>query len=186
MEQSATYSAEANKTMTGVPPSTRVWSYLIDVISLYLIHSAASFALVLIFIGKVNISEFETRFDLTLLFFNIIYYTFSEGLFGASMGKFFLGMRVVDLDGNLCSVWAAFIRGIFRFIDGLFFGVVALLNMKPPLQQRLGDKIAKTVVVKLNEHTSNLRRAVWIFWLIQIGYFCFAVIGLYFRFAYLP
>jgi uncharacterized RDD family membrane protein YckC len=156
------------------------------VVSLYLIHSAASFVLVLIFIGKVNFSEFETRFDLTFLFFSIIYYTLSEGLFGASIGKFFLGLRVVDLDGNLCSTWAAFVRGVFRIIDGLFFGVVALLNMKPPLQQRLGDKIAKTVVVKLGEHTLNLHRAVWIFWLIQIGYFCFAVIGLYFRYAYLP
>ncbi len=186
MEQSLTGNIATNKVMIGVSPATRFWAWLIDVVSLYLVNSAAGLLLVFLFVGHVNLSETEIRIEWILLFFNFAYYTLSEGLFGASIGKLILGLRVVDLNGNPCSIWAAFVRAVFRFIETLFFGIIALINMQPPLQQRLGDKVAKTVVVKPNGQFPIVRRPVWTFWVIQIGYFFFVMIGLYFRYAFLP
>ena len=89
------------------------------------------------------------------------------------------------IDGTPCTVWAAFIRGLIRYLDGVFIGIIAFLNMKPPLQQRLGDKIAKTVVVNSNQVDVNSRRSVWILWLIQIAYFFIAVVGFLIKYALL-
>lgn len=78
----------------------------------------------------------------------VIYYTLFEGLFGASPGKLITGLRVVQEDGSPCGLKPAFKRGIWRYIDGLFFGIVAYSSMKKtPLNQRNGDTSAKTVVV---------------------------------------
>jgi uncharacterized RDD family membrane protein YckC len=67
------------------------------------------------------------------------------------VGKLILGMRVVKEDGTPCGLGAAFHRGIWRFIDAIILGAIAYSNMKPPLQQRLGDKKAHTLVVAKND-----------------------------------
>lgn len=84
-------------------------------------------------------------------FLVVIYFTIFEGLYGATPGKLILGMRVVKEDGSQCNLGAAFHRGLWRFIDALFFGFIAYVNMEKPLRQRLGDKKACTLVVSKND-----------------------------------
>jgi hypothetical protein len=74
-----------------------------------------------------------------------------EGLFGATAGKLILGMRVIQDDGSPCNFGSAFYRGLWRYIDALFFGLVAYTTMNAPQQKRLGDKRAHTMVVSRNE-----------------------------------
>ncbi|WP_371380834.1 RDD family protein [Sporomusa aerivorans] len=77
------------------------------------------------------------------------YYTYFEGNNGATPGKMLFGLKVVNTDGTACDVRAAAIRTACRIIDGLFAYLVgAILIWISDRNQRLGDKIAGTLVVK--------------------------------------
>jgi uncharacterized RDD family membrane protein YckC len=77
------------------------------------------------------------------------YFVVLEGKFGATFGKMALGLRVVREDGSALDWTAAVIRNLLRIVDGLFVYLVgAILIWTSPLKQRLGDRLAKTVVVR--------------------------------------
>jgi uncharacterized RDD family membrane protein YckC len=108
--------------------------------------------LLIIFTGDVPSVANESTIsvlDFVLGFFNFaLYFTLFEWLFGASLGKLIMGLRVVKEDGAPCGPGGAIVRALFRYIDGLIFGLIAHNSMKKtPLNQRLGDHSAKTVVV---------------------------------------
>jgi uncharacterized RDD family membrane protein YckC len=109
----------------------------------------------------------EARLDMITMPLNlalyVTYFTAFEWLGGASPGKLILGMRVVKEDSTACDFPAALLRALMRFIDGLFFGVVAAVTMKPPFYQRLGDSAAKTIVVKATSHLVKQPRPGWMF-----------------------
>ena len=76
------------------------------------------------------------------------YYTYFEGRTGATLGKRIFGMRVVQLDGSPITWRQAVIRNGVRFIDAIgFYLVGGLLAKSSPTRQRLGDRVAGTVVV---------------------------------------
>lgn len=76
----------------------------------------------------------------------ILYATVMEALFGATIGKLATGLRVVRTDGTKLDVPSALIRNTMRVIDVLLLG--AILVWTSPMKQRLGDRIARTVVVE--------------------------------------
>lgn len=79
----------------------------------------------------------------------VIYHSICEGMHGAALGKFIFKLHVLQEDGSSVSTGAGFIRSIAFYVDGLFFGIVAIASMQSSeLKQRLGDKWAKTVVVQ--------------------------------------
>lgn len=81
----------------------------------------------------------------------LIYYMSLEALFGATVGKWMLGLRVTDTEGRQPSFKQILVRNVVRIVDGLpvmgylLGGVVALLS---PRRQRLGDHLAHTVVIR--------------------------------------
>lgn len=86
-----------------------------------------------------------------------VYHTICEGMHGATLGKLIFKIHVLNEDGSPASMGSAFIRSLAFYIDGLLFGIVAAASMRSSeLQQRLGDKWAKTVVVErsaLNQYS---------------------------------
>jgi uncharacterized RDD family membrane protein YckC len=94
---------------------------------------------------------------------SVAYFTIFEWLAGATVGKLILGMRVVKASGAPCTLGAAIVRGLLRIIDALFFTLPAVLSMKAPLYQRLGDKAARTVVVKARGTRFVETRPWWMF-----------------------
>ena len=87
-----------------------------------------------------------------VLFF--VYYVVCEGLFGRTLGKRILGLRVVGEDGSPIFLGAAFLRNLLRIVDGLFFYLVAAISVwSSPTRQRLGDRAAHTYVVVDNGST---------------------------------
>jgi uncharacterized RDD family membrane protein YckC len=78
----------------------------------------------------------------------ILYSAICDGLFGATAGKYLLGMVVLsEEDGGRCTYVQAIARSFAFVIDSFFFGIVAYLSMKDsPKDQRHGDKWAGTVV----------------------------------------
>lgn len=76
------------------------------------------------------------------------YFIVLEATLGATLGKLALGLRVVKTDGTALTWSGALIRNLLRLVDGLFGCLVgAILMWTSPLNQRLGDRVAKTVVV---------------------------------------
>jgi uncharacterized RDD family membrane protein YckC len=86
---------------------------------------------------------------LFLVFIGLCYYVLAEGLYGQTVGKRIVGIRVVDEDGGHVGFGAAVVRNLLRLVDGLFFYLVgALFAFTSPRGQRLGDRAAHTVVVR--------------------------------------
>jgi len=79
----------------------------------------------------------------------IAYFIVMEATRGATLGKMALGLRVVKMDGSPISWTESVIRNLLRIIDGLFVYLVgAILVWTSPLKQRLGDRVAHTVVIR--------------------------------------
>ncbi len=80
----------------------------------------------------------------------IAYYTYLEGTRGQTIGKMAMKIMVVKEDGSQIDMGTAFIRNILRIIDGLILYLVgAILIWTSHKKQRLGDRAAKTVVIKI-------------------------------------
>lgn len=80
----------------------------------------------------------------------IIYFTLLEGFFGATPGKMLLGMRVVQLDGSRITWREAIVRNLLRPIDEIVIYLVGAISFwTSPRKQRLGDRAADTVVVRV-------------------------------------
>jgi uncharacterized RDD family membrane protein YckC len=79
----------------------------------------------------------------------LLYFIVLEATQGATLGKMALGLKVTRTDGLAISWGEAIIRNLLRIIDGLFVYLVgAIFVWTSPLKQRLGDRVAKTVVVR--------------------------------------
>jgi uncharacterized RDD family membrane protein YckC len=86
-----------------------------------------------------------------LLYFVIYigYFALLEGSRGQTIGKMITKIKVVGEDGKPIDMNQALIRNLLRIIDGLFAYLIgAILIWRSDKKQRLGDSIAKTVVVK--------------------------------------
>jgi uncharacterized RDD family membrane protein YckC len=97
--------------------------------------------------------------------FSFAYYFILEGLLGKTLGKAMLGLRVVDKDGDQCSFERSFKRNVLRFIDWLplfyILGVVTILSSAE--RQRVGDRIAGTIVCQAPEKDINPPPAPFLF-----------------------
>jgi len=77
------------------------------------------------------------------------YYIVMEAMLGATVGKMACGLKVVKTDTGTMDWNASVVRNVLRIIDGLFVYLVgAILVWTSPQRQRLGDRVAHTVVVK--------------------------------------
>lgn len=76
-----------------------------------------------------------------------IHVTVAELIFARSLGKWILGLRVVDLTGRRPGFVALLTRNLFR-IPELIAIVVLVFMFVSPDRQRIGDILARTVVVQ--------------------------------------
>ena len=119
----------------------------------------------LTFLHNTTIGNYIVGFIQTIIYFAVF-----EWLYGRTLGKVIFGYRVVSVDGGLISIKQAFIRSVFRLIDGLFFGLVAYSAMKPPQYQRMGDQKAGTLVVAANDSAVKETSAWWKFFAALVVY----------------
>jgi uncharacterized RDD family membrane protein YckC len=79
----------------------------------------------------------------------IAYFPYMEATQGATFGKKVLGLRVVREDGGPIGWGEAIIRFLLRIVDSFFFYLVGLICiLVTEKQQRVGDLVAKTIVIK--------------------------------------
>lgn len=76
-----------------------------------------------------------------------LYYWLSEGLFGATLGKAMLGLRIQSKDRPACALRPSLTRNLLRLIDALGVYLVGfLIAILSKHRQRLGDHAAGTIV----------------------------------------
>lgn len=104
----------------------------------------------------------------TLVYLAIVtfaYYFLLEWLFASTVGKSLLRLRVVGNDGDACSLSASFKRNLLRFLDWLplfyIIGAIAILTSRD--RQRIGDRVAATIVTKALEKDINPPSAPFLF-----------------------
>ena len=94
----------------------------------------------------------------------------SEGLHGSTIGKWLCRITVISEDGGPADLVAALKREMAFYVDSFFFGLVAIHSMKgSPRRQRIGDKWADTMVVKLADVPPSARRSGWRFVVVALA-----------------
>jgi uncharacterized RDD family membrane protein YckC len=75
-------------------------------------------------------------------------YVLLQGLTGATVGKFVVGIRVIDHQGDLAGVGRSFLRWLLLVVDYVvcfLIGLISVLVTRP--HRRVGDMVASTDVV---------------------------------------
>lgn len=76
------------------------------------------------------------------------YHTLLEWLFGKTIGKYLVSIKVIADDGSPLTFRSSLVRNVVRLIDFLpsFYpiGIIVLLGSDHP--KRLGDRVAEMVV----------------------------------------
>jgi uncharacterized RDD family membrane protein YckC len=127
----------------------RVLAWIIDAIIIAVITFAVTSALgdgsdiLGPFIGGAGILSFA-------------YFIYFEAEYGQTLGKKVMNIVVVKEDGSDCDWMASVVRNVARIIDGFAFylvGVIVIVLTDD--NQRLGDIVADTVVVKVAPTTDE-------------------------------
>ena len=78
-----------------------------------------------------------------------LYYISMEATLGATIGKLMVGIRVVSLEGSSIGWSSSVIRNALRLVDGVVFYLIGIIFVLTSAErQRLGDRVASTVVVR--------------------------------------
>lgn len=124
----------------------RIVAFVIDVVF------AVLFFLVLLFVVNVGkLPDWMLSFVMLFVFvgYDIIFETFNNGM---SPGKSLLRIKVIKLNGEGLSAYDAFVRWSFKLIDVYFCAgsLASLFVISSEKNQRLGDYLASTAVIKIN------------------------------------
>jgi uncharacterized RDD family membrane protein YckC len=93
-----------------------------------------------------------------LTFVWLVYYFGLEALFGATVGKGLVRLRVTDCEGRRPSLRQVVVRNAVRIVDALPIGYLlgGSAAMLLPWRQRLGDRLANTIVLPREAITEPL------------------------------
>ena len=126
----------------------RILAWLIDFIFL----ASALFILGLIIAAIFPSTVEETLYYIILIPLGLTYHLMSEVFFnGISLGKLAMGLRVVKINNEPVSINDYVLRWAFRVVDIVSsLGLVAGITISSsPKNQRIGDYLADTTVVKI-------------------------------------
>ncbi|MEZ4843572.1 MAG: RDD family protein [Bacteroidia bacterium] len=133
--------------------SERIIAFFVDFIVMIILYY---FVVVIIFYRLIEIEGdgYDTKFRVWIMIFYLILSLYSllfeTVMGGKSPGKAVLGIKVVKADGGQPSFIDYFRRWVLRWIDIWgSLGMVAVGSIQTSnISQRIGDKLADTIVVK--------------------------------------
>lgn len=152
----------------------RIASFLIDhFVMTLLMVSIVFIALGPNFLDENNPSKMMTTMLLAMIPGFVLYFA-KDSLKGISVGKWIMGIMVRDENNpnEIPSFGRLLLRNVFIIIWPIEFIVLAANDQK----KRLGDKVAKTVVLK---NTSKPRKRIRIAALIGVGVIFFVFVSLF-------
>lgn len=99
---------------------------------------------------KYNLEAIERPYFMAVVLILPFYFIYFEYKYGQTLGKKIIGIKVYMENGKSCTLKASIIRNILRVVDTMFGGWLTLIMLyKTRKKQRLGDILARTVVVKI-------------------------------------
>lgn len=123
----------------------RAVAVIIDIILIGVVTSAIA--------GLLGRSRVATLGGLFALLISFGYYIYLEGNYGQTIGKMALGIVVVTDGGEPIDYREAAIRTVLRIVDALpvlyLIGIIVIFLTDR--NQRLGDLVADTVVVRVSD-----------------------------------
>ena len=132
-----------------------------DIVNKRVPSTMIDFAVVLIIFYSFELFLPENITNDFILFWYIIsiliYFTFMESLFGYTIGKNILKLRVIDSACNKPKLYQAFFRAVFWIVEvHISFSIIAgiaiyIITRKSRFKQRFGGKVTGTYVVELEE-----------------------------------
>lgn len=181
---------QTSETQTSPPlagrfPNKRVCAFLIDIFFVSLIS--------LFLLEDLSYRMIEKGLMPATLIFEGLYFLLRDGLFrGRSLGKFVVGIQVVDPNGRPCGLWRSILRNLIFVVPGaitwfIFSDLVWLLIRKLLVVfylveylalrfssegRRLGDRWAGTQVIDTRPHLKDS-----LFLWISLGLFLFFSAG---------
>src|SRR3984957_7018308 len=145
-------------TPEGVPLSfvlaglgSRASAYLIDVLVQVIVDLIAFLALSALVFSSTSAYVEAGIYSLILFVVTFGYFVMFETLdSGRSLGKRALGIRVTRIDGSGVTFRASLVRNLLRvlYVVPIFYLVDALLILASKRNQRLGDLLAGTLVIR--------------------------------------
>jgi len=160
MQPAPTYQAPAYYTGTPTPyigVAIRFVATIIDAIIIVVIVGILTIPLLVaaiaVNVGNGNVSAISSGPIVALTVVGLVvwflYFTLLEGRYGQTVGKMALSIKVVrEADGAPIDYGEAAVRTVLRIIDGLFdYLIGAIFIWTSDKKQRLGDRVAHTVVV---------------------------------------
>ncbi len=133
-------------------PRDRFAAFFLDTVILVYMNFALYALLKNNFLLKQNSGEILWQFVFYIsgfFIFSFFYYLLFESIGGATPGKLLCRLRVVDMEGDKPPLANIFLRNLCRIFDYPFFFLIAVLSMESsPSYQRLGDRAARTLVIK--------------------------------------
>ena len=132
--------------MEAIGVGRRAVAVLIDAVPLFIVGYIIAFVT-----GGTTRDGFDIQGGPAFLWFGIglAYYIVMEALWGATLGKRAMGLKVVKQSGEPLDWQASIVRNVMRIVDGFFFYLVAAIAVwVSKSRQRLGDMAANTLVVK--------------------------------------
>lgn len=147
--------------------SERAGAYFIDLAIRVGVSFAGGLLITLLSVGGDALQNLSA--GVFLLFLFVLEWAYCVGFewlwSGRTPGKRALGLRVMRTDGCPVTFLDAVIRNLLRAADGLpvflvlpFYGLGALLCLVTPRQQRIGDLVAGTMVIR--ERGAMLEKAL--------------------------
>jgi uncharacterized RDD family membrane protein YckC len=123
----------------------RIVAVIIDIILIGIVTSALG--------GLLGSSRVTTIGSLLALVISFGYYIYLEGNYGQTIGKMALDIVVVTDAGEAIDYREAAIRTVLRIVDALpvFYLIGIIVIFLTDRNQRLGDLVADTVVVRVSE-----------------------------------
>lgn len=138
-------------TFSLAPVSQRIFAFILDIFVI-------GFTVIILTTFISNVFGFDVIADNFAMLFLVPFVTFftlaSESLMnGQTLGKKALGIRVIKLNGERMEFADYLSRWIFRIVDIWFSGgSVAIISIvSTEKNQRLGDMLANTAVVQVND-----------------------------------
>ncbi len=144
--------------MTPAPLSSRLAASLIDIFLLFTINAGclllppvigwhfASFEPKVILLGLALLLPVLTLFPLLL---SLLYYTILHAFGGQTVGKIFLGIRVVSRENESLSLGGSFLLWCANFLSIFTLGLGYLWALVDPARATLHDRIAACRVVQI-------------------------------------
>ncbi len=87
----------------------------------------------------------------------LLVFSYLEGKWGGTPGKWITGIRVLDTDLQPCGFGRALLRNLLKFIDGFFNFMVGIMVVALSENwQRVGDMAARTVVIHTRGAVSQI------------------------------